>query len=399
MISVRIFYLLLLIGIFIFYIMYAESISFIMLLFVVLMPIITYILFFLSRKKLDISLKSAGNSISKDDEITLNLIVENKGFIPVSKVLVKIAYKNDLLGAWDKFTVSTFARANNTQRLSCVIKSQFSGSVTAKIEKIEVYDLLLLFKKKTKSSKLVASSTSVNSIVFPNISEVALDVNSANTVDYESDIMSKTQKGDDPSEIFDIHEYAPGDKLNRIHWKLSAKSEETYVKDFSLPITNNTCLLFNPMLKNTNDRLNALRLIDIALEAIFSVSFALCEKEVIHNLVYFDGITKEFEKKTITDFDECRMGISELLKIGSDFLESVINSYIGSEYDSRKKTVYFTSSISKEEIDFIADSDINNLTVICSDEIDYNCYPVPENINLIIIKNGDISKSIEQLRI
>ena len=31
----------------------------------------------------------------------------------------------------------------------------------------------------------------------------------------ETDDYSKTSKGDDPSEIFDIHEYHDGDKINR----------------------------------------------------------------------------------------------------------------------------------------------------------------------------------------
>jgi len=300
---------------------------------------------------------------------------------------------------WDNYVVSTFARANNTQKLSSVIKPEFCGGVTAKIESIVVYDLLLLHKKKFKARKLNASKTTVNSLVFPDISEIDLEVNIANTVDYESEYMSKTQKGDDPSEIFDIHEYAPGDKLNRIHWKISAKSEETYVKDFSLPIANNTFLLFDSKISNANEIFKALTTFDICLEAIFSFSYCLCEKEVIHNVVYFDRITNEFSRNTITDIDECRYAVSELLKAkGTPSEQSVICDYLSSEYNGKQKIVYFTSCISKNELEFISENTISDITVICADEIDFECYPVPDGINLFIIKDNNISKSIEQLK-
>ena len=34
----------------------------------------------------------------------------------------------------------------------------------------------------------------------------------------------------------------PGDKLQRVHWKLSAKSEDLMVKDFGMPLCSRVCL-------------------------------------------------------------------------------------------------------------------------------------------------------------
>lgn len=39
------------------------------------------------------------------------------------------------------------------------------------------------------------------------------------------------RKGDDPTEIYDIHKYQEGDQLKNIHWKLSARYQDILVKD------------------------------------------------------------------------------------------------------------------------------------------------------------------------
>jgi len=35
--------------------------------------------------------------------------------------------------------------------------------------------------------------------------------------------------------VFDIREFRPGDRLQRVHWKMTAKSEDYLVKEFSKP--------------------------------------------------------------------------------------------------------------------------------------------------------------------
>lgn len=52
----------------------------------------------------------------------------------------------------------------------------------------------------------------------------------------DSDTFSDTKSGDDVSEIFGLREYRPGDSLQRVHWKLSARQESLWVKEYSLPV-------------------------------------------------------------------------------------------------------------------------------------------------------------------
>lgn len=45
----------------------------------------------------------------------------------------------------------------------------------------------------------------------------------------------QNKKGNDPSEMFDVREYVPGDDIRSIHWKLSCKADELILREPSDP--------------------------------------------------------------------------------------------------------------------------------------------------------------------
>ena len=51
----------------------------------------------------------------------------------------------------------------------------------------------------------------------------------------KNDGVLQNRKGNDPSEIFDLREYAPGYDVRSIHWKLSGKLDKLVVKEASDP--------------------------------------------------------------------------------------------------------------------------------------------------------------------
>ena len=51
----------------------------------------------------------------------------------------------------------------------------------------------------------------------------------------DGDVFSDSQPGDDPAEVFGFRAYQPGDRLQQVHWKLSAKTENWMIRELSLP--------------------------------------------------------------------------------------------------------------------------------------------------------------------
>ena len=143
----------------------------------------------------------------------------------------------------------------------------------------------------------------------------------------ETDEFSKDHKGDDPSEIFDIHEYQEGDKINRIHWKLSAKQNTTMVKDYSLPLASSIILIIDMDIDRTQT--GHMKLYDTAVEAVSAVSLYLAENKMAHKLIWFDTIRNENMAVAIKNEDESRVALNMLLRSGlhgSD--RPAINNYM-----------------------------------------------------------------------
>lgn len=61
----------------------------------------------------------------------------------------------------------------------------------------------------------------------------------------DNDEYSMTCAGNDPSEIYAIREYIGGDPIKAIHWKLSEKLDKTMVREFGLPISNDTLIMLD----------------------------------------------------------------------------------------------------------------------------------------------------------
>jgi len=104
-----------------------------------------------------------------------------------------------------------------------------SGTMTLSVRSLTVSDMFRLFSSKVKVDQRQ------NFSVLPVPAELeAWEPEQSRSEDTSE--FSKTKPGDDPSEIFDLHQYREGDLISRIHWKLSSKTDNLMVKEFSLPV-------------------------------------------------------------------------------------------------------------------------------------------------------------------
>ena len=98
---------------------------------------------------------------------------------------------------------------------------------------------LLFFHVKCKSTGKIQ--------ILPELYEVPVFLTSATKNFYgESDLYDEQRSGYDKNEIFGIRTYQKGDRLQNVHWKLSAKQDELMVKEESLPKSCPVVLFLNP---------------------------------------------------------------------------------------------------------------------------------------------------------
>lgn len=398
MISIKISFGILLIVAFIFYVLYVDTVSLFLLLFLIILPILSGIMFHISKKKLKFSLCSDTQSISKGNSVSLNLIIENKSNIPFGLCKIRVRYENSLSDKTEYFNVKTFIPQNNTIKVSVALNSSYCGCVKAEIVKINIYDILLMFSHKIKEKKLDDLAAKTQVTVLPNLSEIVYENGFSDIENYESDVMSKTKKGDDPSEVFDTHKYVLGDRLNRVHWKLSARLDEIFVKDFSMPISNSCYLIFDTALGEEKSPNKNLSKIDTCLEGLLSFSYNFVQNEISHNIVFFNKEIDNYDLCSVTTTDDCYFALKMALK-GCSFDKKIVDFFIENELENKKGQVfYFTPHIDEKTMSLLdVYSDNLKITVITLGEKAEILQSDNSDITLIKVVSEHFSESISRL--
>ncbi|MBR1863535.1 MAG: DUF58 domain-containing protein [Ruminococcus sp.] len=351
-------YLILLLTSYLFYILYEPAFSFYLFGFLLLTPVVLFIMTFYTARKTAVTIASKHNAASRSSKMPLVLMVQNRSHLPGANLLIEIEYYNTLDGQVNRMKINTPVYPNETHYLTMHISCVHYGTIRVNIKKCRLYDMLRLFRIKLRYPKYEQAARESSFIIMPD--HVMLENNIANYTDMglETDEYSKHSKGDDPSEIFDIHEYIEGDKINRIHWKLSAKQGKTMVKDYSLPISNSIILMVD--LCMVSDKKDILYSYDTIIEAVVSISNHLIEYETPHKAVWYDVKRGGLVSLNITDEESHRMLINMLLR-ASLYNDSdlSLSSYIN-ESDRYKcgHLMYFSASYSENVTELMNDSDL-----------------------------------------
>ena len=114
---------------------------------------------------------------------------------------------------------------------------QQCGQLVFTCTALQVQDLLNLTARK------LDFFAPVQTVVYPRDMQVEVELSRATLGAAAGDGMMQNRKGGDPSEVFDIREYAPGDDVRTIHWKLSSKTDELIVRQPSDPSHYNVAIL------------------------------------------------------------------------------------------------------------------------------------------------------------
>ena len=94
---------------------------------------------------------------------------------------------------------------------------------------------------------------------------------------------SAVRPGFDPSEIFSVREYRPGDPIRQIHWKLSQKAGKTMLRELGQPISDQLLLAFDALAPDAQESPAA---IAAAAELFLSVSRSLALRGSSHSVCW-----------------------------------------------------------------------------------------------------------------
>ncbi|MCQ2416953.1 MAG: DUF58 domain-containing protein [Oscillospiraceae bacterium] len=269
-----------------FFLLYRGRLSFELLVFALLFPLLLLIWVLVFRWSLSVRLNSEQKTVRKGDTWHWNLEIRNRSIFSATHAKIRLEYYNNLSRKQQTMVVVLPIVPCNTQNVKLSFHADTCGIMGVRITEIRIYDPLRIFcgRKKLNLHHQV--------MIYPTILEqLALVPPPDNLWNENAEEYSKERPGDDSSEVFDVHAYREGDLISRIHWKLSARQDALMVKEFSQPIQNRYVLLTDYRM-GTAEADGAVRL-DYALSAMSSMIHFLSEEQ-LRCALSFCGTGKEF---------------------------------------------------------------------------------------------------------
>ena len=380
-----------------FYILYVWDFALVLLIVMIALPIIMFITTLITKKNLTVEFAVKDKNAVKSKDFPVQLVVTNKSIFPIGKAEARVEYYNTFSKEISSFDLFLPIQPKNSQRVTFQLNSKFCGTIKIRILFLNIYDPLRIFKFST------AQNIHTEVTIMPEGHDIGGIVHYTDRVNEESDMFSEHRPGDDPSEVFDLREYNAGDKLNRIHWKLSSKKDEFIVKDYSLPI-DVPCMLFLDLYRYSNNALT-LPLLDTLIETFLSLSQFLLDNERCHSLVFFNASQNQFAEYSITNSTDLLNAVKALISsVSEDHVCQKPDAYLSDNSALSFASFTFISSSFDEKlldsVDEEVEADFKNAVIVIDDiEKTASIGGGYSSLNVIPVVVGRISASIKDIDI
>lgn len=298
MLRCRLVYLLALVGAVLFYIFFNGYLSFFVLVFALILPLLSLLLSLPGMCCVRAQVELPLSATPRKKPFPVCLLVENRAYFPMARVRLRLRYTNTFSGEETAETV--FLPALHGKQ--CVERDGSSlhcGRLSVYLEEIRCYDFLGLFTCRHRTPEPGGL------FILPDTTPLELPLEPSTAADPESDTYSAVKPGDDPSEIFDVRPYREGDRLRSVHWKLSSRTGELMVKEFGLPVCSAALVMI--------DLFGDIGTLDIILDKLTALCSFLLENGLEHEVEWYDADAVQLQQVRISCADEFYTLLNSLL--------------------------------------------------------------------------------------
>ena len=273
-------------------IFYHHYLLLIMMILMIIMPIVSYFLmkYIADRIKITVSIEKI--SVGKEIPVDVCFAVQNNTFIPIETVKINSIIKNTFYENEDKYSLIMTALPKKKNEVYMTVSGIYCGRLEVKINEYEIYDFLGMFKRNIKCFE------KAEFYIMPSKKQEYEKFNLSPKGNSEEDEL-QLSKGDDVSQISQIRDYIPGDRLSNIHWKLSSKKEEMQVKEYSLPFSEDVILFVETYIDKENPLI-----FDEIIEVLFSIGNDLINQRRKFSVAWASVMNYEINYYEINNDDD-----------------------------------------------------------------------------------------------
>ena len=224
------------------------------------------------RMRLQIKMKAGERAGRKS---RMRLTVETNGMLFASRaVLVELSCQNRMFDTLEKKQLLLSLEDKNSV-YELPFPSGQCGEIIVSCQGAWVYDLLGLFRIP------IASFGEMSTVVFPQQVQMQVEMSRDTYGRPREEGQVQNRKGNDPSEMFDIREYVPGDDMRSIHWKLSSKTDTLIMREASDPSHYSLVVLIDLGLEHAGEPFSAK-----TMNAAIAYSAGIMEKLIRQRVSY-----------------------------------------------------------------------------------------------------------------
>ena len=216
------------------------------------------------------------------------MLIRNRSRVPVFRCDAVIAAENLLTGLHNDTKLVCGILPGKSRVSEFTVGDACCGEIQLQLERMTVGDpLRILFRE------IPVKDVQTDLLIRPEITGTGIQTELLDQYDMESFRYADNRVGSDTSETVSIREYADGDSMRSIHWKLSAKTDDLLVREPGFPVDNRLMVIADKRLPAPDENENAGkkdRLMEIAemTEAALAVSFSLAGRGIRHRFGWHD---------------------------------------------------------------------------------------------------------------
>ena len=287
-------------------VIYENAVVSMMFVAAIILPVISFVLLLIEWSKIAVTMKIPVPVAEKDNPIQLQIVIKRSIPLPVGQIDLRMRCISGFTKQERIRYLSIDHDGKINSKVIYDICSYQCGKVKIVIDRIRMKDIfgLCSLNKKINLAKEIT--------FLPKIYETMVEVSEGvRHFAGETEEDEPEAAGNDHSQVYQIRPYRPGDRLQTIHWKLTARSGELYVREAGEPICLAAGIFMDFRAASAMERSNAEALIESAL----SISNALLEQNCRHFIVWYDVNAKKLSKQRISKMEDIYALMSCLMSV------------------------------------------------------------------------------------
>ena len=318
----------------IFTVLYLKQSAFIVLLMVAAVPLVySVITCILARRHCRIHFAEEPVAWEKNTKTKIEVVVENDSDVNVGNAAWISLSVNDGMGTKRIRKKKKIYLMAGSQKVPFELIPRHSGIHEIVIEKLTVCSGFSLLRSTIRSGETRSF------LIMPQYKEFPIDLETLHEENEgDSERFSAVRPGNDPSELYDIRDYRPGDKINRVNWKFTAKNGQLMVQDYGFPIACDTAVFLDISGGSSSDR------VEEAVEVLYYVILNYVLENKLFYVIWRDFREEGIQRRMISGDGDVYDLFHDLFRSGlgktGENLEEIYSAQCESEFLSGGIFIY-----------------------------------------------------------